>query len=120
VPDPIAQRPGDSYHLRRAASVKRHGKHGLGESIQAILREFRAQEDMLREVRENETSTSAQRAAYAVLIAAAVSLLQLVLSWYVIAVHGDVRRRRTLPYETPTWKRRSKHALETFPGCRGI
>lgn len=74
------------------ASVTRNETRRLSDEVQALLVELRAEEEKFRDARERELGRGTRFAAFSGMVAVAVGLSQLLLSWYVIALYLERRR----------------------------
>lgn len=106
------------------AQVARNESRALSNEVQSILAELRTEEELLRENREQELMRSTRFAAFSGLVAVAVGLSQLLLSWYVIALYLERRRaserelkrvntdlERIVQMRTDTLSRLSRHLM---------
>ena len=73
-------------------SVTRNEERHLTDEVQAVLAELRAEEEKMREMREAELGSNTRFAAFSGMVAVAVGLSQLLLSWYMIAIYLEGRR----------------------------
>jgi signal transduction histidine kinase len=74
------------------AAVARNEARPLADDVKTVLAELRAEEEKLRDAREQELGHSTRFAAFSASVAVAVGLSQLLLSWYVIALY--LKRQR--------------------------
>jgi signal transduction histidine kinase len=73
-------------------TVLRNEERHLTDEVQALLGELRSEEEKTRDLREGELGKSTRFAAFSGMVAVAVGLSQLLLSWYVIAIYLERRR----------------------------